>query len=72
MGTPWGQYFNYGRWDIILQPQENKMQLKLFACPTGKFHSAYSPYALYELILPNSVNIEKMWKKFKILSFCPG
>jgi hypothetical protein len=44
------------------------MLLKFFACPTGKYHSAYSPYELNEL------NIE-YWnntKKFKILSFYPG
>jgi hypothetical protein len=33
------------------EPQENKLQLKLFACPTGNYHSVYSPYALYELNL---------------------
>jgi hypothetical protein len=30
------------------------MKLKFFVCPTGKYHSAYSPYALHELSLaPN-------------------
>ena len=68
MRTPQGQYFNHGRRDIISETQENKMRLKFFACPTGKYHSAYSPYELNEL------NIE-YWnntKKFKILSFYPG
>jgi hypothetical protein len=51
MRTPEGQYFNHGRRDIISKPQENKMQLKFFACSTGKNHSAYSPYALNELNL---------------------
>jgi hypothetical protein len=32
-------------------PQENKMQLTFLACPTGKYHSAYSPYAINELNL---------------------
>ncbi len=49
--TPEGQYFNHGRRDIISEPQENTMQLKLFVCPTGKYHSAYSPYALNEIYL---------------------
>jgi hypothetical protein len=48
---PKGQYFNHGRRDIILEPQENKMKLKYFAFPTEKYHSAYSPYALNELNL---------------------
>ncbi len=51
MRTSQGQYFNHGRRDILLQPQENEMQLKIFACPTGKYHSAYSPYALNKLNL---------------------
>jgi hypothetical protein len=46
MRTPSGQYFNHGRRDIISEPQENKLRLKIFACPTGKYPSAYSPYAL--------------------------
>jgi hypothetical protein len=33
------------------EPQENKIQLKFFACPKGKYHPAYSPYALNELNL---------------------
>jgi hypothetical protein len=33
----------------IRDPREQKMQLKFFACPTLKYHSAYSPYALKEL-----------------------
>ncbi len=49
--TPQGQYFNHGRRDIISKPQENKMQLKFFVCPTGKYHSVQSPYALNELNL---------------------
>jgi hypothetical protein len=28
--------------EIISEPKENKMQLKFLACPTGKYHSAYS------------------------------
>ncbi len=44
-------FFNYGRRDIILEHQENKMQLKFFAGSTGKYYSAYSPYALNELNL---------------------
>ncbi len=51
MRTPQGLYLNHGRRDIILEPQENKMKLKIFACPTGKYHSAYSPYAQNELNL---------------------
>ncbi len=46
-----GQYFRDGRRDIISEPHENKMQLKYFACPSGKYHSAYSPYALNEVDL---------------------
>ncbi len=51
MMTPQGKYFNHGRRDIISGPQENKMQVNFFACLTGKYHSAYSPYALNELNL---------------------
>jgi hypothetical protein len=32
-----GQYFNHERKNNILEPQENKMQLTFFACPTGKY-----------------------------------
>ncbi len=35
MRTLQGQSFNHGRWDVISEPQENKMQLKVLACPTG-------------------------------------
>jgi hypothetical protein len=34
------------------EPEENKMQLKFFACPTGKYYPAYSPNALNEFNLP--------------------
>jgi hypothetical protein len=51
MRIPQGQYFNHGRRNIMSESQENKMQLKFFACPTGKYHSAYSPYAINELNL---------------------
>jgi hypothetical protein len=46
-----GSIFQHGRRDIISEPQENKMQLKFCARPTGKYHSAYSPYALNGLNL---------------------
>jgi hypothetical protein len=36
---------------LYQSPPENKMQLKIFACPTENYHSAYSPYALNELII---------------------
>jgi hypothetical protein len=48
-------------------PQENKIQLNFFACPAGKYHSAYFPYALNKLNLAGTTGI-----KFKILSFYPG
>jgi hypothetical protein len=54
MWTPLGQNFKRGRRDIIPELQDNKMQKKFFACPTGKYHSAYSPFALNELNLPLS------------------
>jgi hypothetical protein len=49
------------------------MQLKIFACPTGKYHSAYSPHALIELNLALTQYIlAQHVQKFKILSFYPG
>jgi hypothetical protein len=57
MRTPRSQYFNHGRRDIISEPQENKTQLKFLACSTGKYHSAYSPYALNELNLARTQEI---------------
>ncbi len=50
------KYLNHGRRDIISEPQENKMQLKFLACPTGKYHSAYSPYVLNELNLALNIS----------------
>jgi hypothetical protein len=34
----------------IRAPREQN-EIKIFACPTGKYHSAYSPYAQNELNL---------------------
>jgi predicted PP-loop superfamily ATPase len=34
------------------ETQDNEMQLKSFAYPTGKYHSVYSLYELNELNLP--------------------
>jgi hypothetical protein len=49
------------------------MQLKFLACPTGKYHSAYSPYALYVLKLALTQEIFAQNEKiFNILSFCSG
>ena len=43
------------------------------ACPTGKYHSAYSPHALIELNLALTQYIlAQHVQKFKILSFYPG
>jgi hypothetical protein len=71
MRTLWGQYFNHRRWDIISEPQENKMQLKFFACPTGKYYSAYSLYTLNESNLALKSKYWHNMKKFMILSFYP-
>jgi hypothetical protein len=35
----------------ISAPREQNAIKKYFGCPTGKYHSAYSPYALNELNL---------------------
>jgi len=51
MRTPYVQYFNHGRRNIISEPQENKMQLQFLACTTEKYHSAYSPCELNEFNL---------------------
>ncbi len=67
--TPQGQYLNHGRRDITSEPKENKLQIKFVACPTKKYHSAYSPYALNYLNL--AINIGTTYTNFQILSFYP-
>jgi hypothetical protein len=42
-----GSIFYHGRRDIISGREKNA--IKIFACPTGKYHSAYSLFALNEL-----------------------
>jgi hypothetical protein len=56
--------------DGISEPRESKMKLKFFACPTGKYHSAYS--LLNELNLALTLYYWHNMNKIKILSFYPG
>ncbi len=54
------------------KPQQNKMQLKFLACPTGEISlCVFSLCAQWVKSCPNSGNIDTTWKKFKILSFYP-
>jgi hypothetical protein len=53
MRTPYsiGSIFDpYETGYYIRVPREQNL-IKIFTCPTGKYHSAYSPYALNELNL---------------------
>jgi hypothetical protein len=53
-----GSIFNHGRRDIISGREKNA--IKFFACPTGKYHSAYSLYALNELnVEPSGSNFAR-------------
>jgi hypothetical protein len=50
-GLHWVNISTMGDGTLYQNPKRDKMRLKLFACGTGKYHSAYSPSALNELNL---------------------
>ncbi len=55
-----------GRRDIISEPKENKMLLKILACPTGKYHlCVFSLCAKWVKFCPYSVNIGTTWKNLR-------
>jgi hypothetical protein len=46
-----GQYFKFQPWETgyYIRALREQNAIEIFRCPSGKYHSVYSPYALNEL-----------------------